>query len=341
MSSIALGVGLTSACTFSCRHCYSGGGENPVEMDRDTLFRFLSVCSVESINLGTGESCLYPGFHDILEELFRLNIPVALTTAGPSIEAMSDEEVRKLHDVDFSLDFPQRELHDSWRAEGAFDMVSRGIDRCRSLGVTASVAMCLMKQNAPRMKDMCSLCSDLGVSLRVNAYKAVKGKEFEPDYDSFWQAIQILFAEAEAVACSEPVVNAALAADHGPGREFSVKGSPCGVSSLRLRPGGEIMPCVYWDHSPVTMEKFLSGEMDLPSGCDLPLPEFCGGCDWFDVCRGGCSGRRLYTGRSQPDIYCFMKEGRFVPQLARKPVLKGDDYIHASYLCTIIAEFGE
>ncbi len=341
MSSIALGVGLTSACTFSCRHCYSGGGENPVEMDRDTLFRFLSVCSVESINLGTGESCLYPGFHDILEELFRLNIPVALTTAGPSIEAMSDEEVGKLHDVDFSLDFPQRELHDSWRAEGAFDMVSRGIDRCRSLGVTASVAMCLMKQNAPRMKDMCSLCSDLGVSLRVNAYKAVKGKEFEPDYDSFWQAIQTLFAEAEAVACSEPVVNAALAADHGPGREFSVKGSPCGVSSLRLKPGGEIMPCVYWDHSPVTMEKFLSGEMDLPSGCDLPVPAFCDGCDWFDVCRGGCSGRRLYTGRSQPDIYCFMKEGRLVPQLARKPVLKGDDYIHASYLCTIIAEFAE
>ncbi len=341
MNSIALGVGLTSACTFSCRHCYSGGGDSPVEMDRDTLFRFLSACSVESINLGTGESCLYPGFHDILDELFRLNIPVALTTAGPSIEAMSDEEVRKLHDVDFSLDFPEREPHDNWRAEGAFDMVCRGIDRCRSLGVTASVAMCLMKQNASRMKDMCSLCGDLGVSLRVNAYKAVKGKEFEPDYDSFWHAMKTLFAEAKAVACSEPVVNAALAAYHRPGAEFPVKGSPCGVSSLRLRPGGEIMPCVYWDHSPVTMEKFLSGEMDLPFGCDLHQPAFCDGCDWFDVCRGGCSGRRLYTGRSQPDIYCFMKEGRRVPQLARKPVLKGDDYIHASYLCTIIAEFGE
>ena len=311
-----------------------------MEMDRDTLFRFLSSCNVESINLGTGESCLYPGFHDILDELFRLNIPVALTTAGPSIEAMSDEEVKKLHDVDFSLDFPQRDLHDSWRAEGACDMVWRGIERCRSLGVTASVAMCLMKQNASHMKQMCSLCRNLGVSLRVNVYKAIKGKEYEPDYDSFWQAIQTLFAEAEAVACSEPVVNAALAAGSGL-KEFSVKGSPCGVSSLRLRPGGEIMPCVYWDHSPVTMEKFLSGEMDLPSGCELPKPELCNGCDWYDVCRGGCSGRRLYTGRSEPDIYCFIKDGRSVPELAQKPTLSGDDYIHASYLCTIIAEFGE
>ena len=340
MSGIALGVGLTSACTFSCKHCYSGGGQNPVEMDRDMLFRFLSSCNVESINLGTGESCLYPGFHNILEEFFRLNIPLALTTAGPSIEAMSDEEVRKLHDVDFSLDFPRRNLHDSWRAEGAYDMVRRGIERCRSLGVTASVAMCLMKQNASWMKEMCLLSRNLGVSLRVNVYKAIKGKEYEPDYDSFWKAIQILYAEAEAIVCSEPVVNAAVVADSG-SKASSMKGSPCGVSSLRLRPGGEIMPCVYWDHSPVTMENFLSGEVDLPSGCDLPQPELCKECDWFDVCRGGCSGRRLYTGRSEPDIYCFMKEGRSVPELAQKPTLAGDDYIHASYLCTIIAEFGE
>ena len=99
------------------------------------------------------------------------------------------------------------------------------------------------------------------------------------------------------------------------------------------------MPCVYWDHSPVTMESFLSGEMSLPSGCEITIPEFCDGCDWFNHCRGGCSGRRLYSGRSEPDIYCFMKDGYVVPELALKPLLSGDSYIHSSYLCTIIAEF--
>ncbi|MEA3265616.1 MAG: radical SAM protein [Candidatus Fermentibacteria bacterium] len=339
MRRIALGVGLTSACTFSCKHCYSGGGNNPVEMDRDTLFRFIASCDVESINLGTGESFLYPDFHGVLKQLFDMKIPVALTTAGPSIEALSDQEVEKLHDVDFSLDFPDREAHDQWRAEGAFDMALRGIERCRSLGVTASVAMCLMKQNAPLMGDMCALCRDLGVSLRVNVYKAVKGKEFEPDYDSFWHAIQVLYDCAEAIVSSEPVVNAALRANGF--KEVSQGGSPCGISSLRLRPGGEIMPCVYWDHSPVTMENFLSGEMSLPSGCDITIPEFCDGCDWFNYCRGGCSGRRLYSGRSEPDIYCFMKDGCAVPELAHKPLLSGDSYIHSSYLCTIIAEFSQ
>lgn len=338
MSGIALGVGLTSACNFSCRHCYSGGGRNPVHIDRDILFRFISACSIESINLGTGEPCLYPGFHSVLDRFFKMGIPVAITTAGPSIEALSDAEIKKLHDVDFSLDFPERELHDRWRAAGAYDMVLRGIERCRYLGVTASVALCLMKQNTSHMAEMCALCRDLDVSLRLNVYKAIGGRDYEPDYHSFWRSVQILFSEAEAIACSEPIVNAALAAGNGL-KEFPVKGSPCGVTSLRLRPGGEIMPCVYWDHSPVTMEKFLSGEMELPSGCFLPRPEFCDGCEWFDICCGGCSGRRLYTGKTEPDIYCFMKEGHSVPQLAQKPALRGDDYIHASYLCTIIAEF--
>jgi len=340
LKKLSLGVGLTSACTFSCRHCYSGGGRHPVEIDRDSLFRFLSTCDVESVNLGTGESCLYPGFHDVLGELFGMKIPVALTTAGPSIACMSDEEILNLHDVDFSLDFPRRELHDRWRAPGAYEMVRKGIDRCRSLQITSSVAMCLMRQNAYYTAEMCALCREIGIPLRVNVYKSVAGREYEPNYDSFWSAMKTLFREASAVACSEPVVNAALAAAGGFDSTIS-HGSPCGVSSLRLKPGGEIMPCVYWDSSPFTIEKFVSGEKGLPDGCSLPLPEFCTDCEWRSVCSGGCSGRRLYTGRTEPDIYCFMKNGHSVPELSLKPVVNGTSYVHASYLCTIIAEFGK
>ena len=337
MRKLALGVGLTSACTFSCKHCYSGGGKNPIEMDRDLLFRFLAECNVDSINLGTGESCLYPAFHNVLHRFFQMGIPVALTTAGPSIQALSDSEIKQLHDVDFSLDFPSRAAHDKWRSPGAFDMVMRGIERCNQLGVTCSIAVCLMKQNANDIADMCDLCRNLGLSLRVNVYKAVNGKEFEPGYDLFWQSIITLFNQAERISCSEPIVNAALKANGA--QTVSSGGSPCGISSLRLRPGGEVMPCVYWDKSPVTMDKYLRGEVDLPTGCEIPLPEFCNGCEWLQQCKGGCSGRRLYSGKSETDIYCFMRDGRSVPKIPDVKMLSGEDYIHSSYLCTIIAEF--
>ena len=335
---IALGVGLTSACSFNCRHCYSGGGADPVEMDTDLLFQFISRLDVDSVNLGTGESHLHPEYHSVIEDLCSMGIPVAITTAGPSVEALSDKELRKLHDVDFSLDFPVGELHDDWRAPGAFDMVIRGIERCRATGVTASVAMCLMAQNAPFMEDMCLLCRDLGVALRINAYKPVHSLEYMPDYDAFWKAVDDLFRLSVRAVSSEPVVNAALAEITGK-RLFPGSGSPCGSRSLRLRPGGGILPCVYWNESSVTMKEWIAGGAVLPGDPHCGVPGFCEDCPVLHICRGGCAGRRLYTGLDLPDAYCFHARGRRVPELTVPEPLMGDGYVHASYLCTMIGEF--
>ena len=337
--SISLGVGLTSDCPFSCRHCYSGAGRDPVHMDPETLFAFIDALDVDSVNLGTGESCLHPGFHSVLQRFHGLGIPVAITTAGPSVAALSDAELAAIHDIDFSLDFPERERHDDWRAPGAFDMVVEGIERCRSVGVTASVAMCLMEQNAAGMAGMCRLCQDLGVSLRVNVYKPLHTSEYQPGYESFWDAVETLFSLSSRAISSEPVVSAALAAAGADGSVIRTGGSPCGKGSLRLRPGGTVLPCVYWDDSPVTMEGFLAGRtVEFPS-CDLPVPDECGECPYLEICAGGCSGRRLYTGTRRADIYCFLQEGRRTPGLTVPEPLAGDSYIHASYLCTMIAEF--
>lgn len=337
--SVALGVGLTSACTFSCRHCYSGGGRDPVQMDIDALFSFISALDVDSVNLGTGESCLHPEFHRVLEEFHERAVPVALTTAGPSVKALSDDELSRMHDIDFSLDFPEAALHDGWRAPGAFDMVMEGLERCRRLGVTSSVAMCLMEQNAACMEDMCSLCSSLGVSLRVNVYKPVSRREYQASYDSFWQAVNVLFRCSSRAVSSEPVVNAALSAVNG-SAVFNMGGSPCGVHSLRIRPDGTILPCVYWDRSPLNMtDHRAGGALAFPS-CDLPVPGECRDCPHLNICHGGCAGRRLYTGSHRPDIYCFLAPGRETPALTTPLPLTADRYIHAAYLCTIIAEFG-
>ncbi len=335
---IALGVGLTSACNFNCRHCYSGGGADPEEMDIDLLFQFIRRLDVDSVNLGTGESSLHPEYHTVIEDLCSMGIPVALTTAGPSLEALSDDELRKLHDVDFSLDFPVGNLHDEWRAPGAFRMVTNGIERCRRNGVTASVAMCLMGQNAPFMEGMCLLCRDLGVSLRINAYKPVHSFEYMPDYDVFWKAVDDFFRLSTRAVSSEPVVNAALAEITGK-RLFPGAGSPCGSHSLRLRPGGGILPCVYWNQSKVTMENWIAGSGSLPGEPLCGIPVLCEGCPVLDTCRGGCAGRRLYTGKDLPDAYCFRTPGRSVPDITVPEPLEGNDYVHASYLCTMIGEF--
>lgn len=334
----SIGVGLTSACPFSCSHCYSGAGRNPVDLDPARLFRFIERFPVSAINLGTGESCMHPAFPSVVKDIIDRGIPLALTTAGPSLEALPDSTLERLHDVDLSLDFPVAALHDATRGPGAFDMVQWGVRRCRDLGVTVSLAMCLMKGNAEHMAGMCGLAGELGVPLRVNVYKPVFGSDPKPSFREFWKAVSVLFRETRVVSCSEPVVNAALAYH---GKPCSSAGSPCGIHGFRISPSGEVLPCVYWGSTGISMEQVIA-EPGLLGSCGelchgAAVPAECSGCPWVGVCAGGCAGRRFYTGFGDPDEYCFHLRGVSPPEL--EPAHgNGEGFIHAGYLCTMIGQ---
>lgn len=332
----SIGVGLTSACPFSCTHCYSGAGRNPVDLDPSRLFRFMDSFPVSAINLGTGESCMHPQFLPVVNEILDRGVPLALTTAGPSLSALPDSTLVRLHDVDLSLDYPVAALHDAVRAPGAFDIVLGGVRRCRELGVTVSLAMCLMKSNSEHMEGMCRLARELGVSLRVNVYKPVFSDDPKPSFGVFWNAISAFFRETAAVSCSEPVVNAALAYHGNP---CPSAGSPCGIHGFRISPAGEVLPCVYWGSTGISMERIIA-EPELLEVCGATchgaaLPAECEDCPWRSVCVGGCAGRRYYTGLSGPDEYCFHLRGVRPPEL--EPASgSSEGYIHAGYLCTMI-----
>ncbi len=189
------------------------------------------------------------------------------------------------------------------------------------------------------MEAMCRLCDSLGVSLRVNVYKAVSTREYEPEYHTFWRAVDTLFAMSSSAVSSEPVVNAALAEITG-GKPFPGEGSPCGTHSLRLRPGGEVLPCVYWDRSGVTMTDSLRGGLNCLQAAvwNLPLNA------WTAHGSTSVPGAVPEEGSTQEGISltstAFGPEaGMNPPELTVPRVLQGDAYIHASYLCTMIGEF--
>ena len=289
-----------------------------------------------AVNLGTGESCMHPRFLPVVNEILDRGVALALTTAGPSLSALPDRILERLHDVDLSLDYPVAELHDAVRAPGAFDMVLEGIRRCRELGVTVSLAMCLMKSNAEHIEEMCRLARGLGVSLRVNVYKPVFSDDPKPSFSTFWNAVSTLFRETGVISCSEPVVSAALAYHDNPS---SSAGSPCGIHGFRVSPSGEVLPCVYWGPTGISMERIIDepGLLEVCGGmCHAAaLPDECSDCPWKGVCAGGCAGRRYYTGLSGPDEYCFHLRGFSPPEL-KLASGTGEGFVHAGYLCTMI-----
>lgn len=332
MNQLILGVGLTGACNYNCGHCYSKAERSEV-LPIETLERFLAKGIVRSVNLGTGESCLHPDFERILCAIEERGIPVGLTTNGTSVIRLSRRALERLNDVDFSLDFPTRELHDAHRQSGAFQNVLEGIRRCQEAGVECSIAMCLSKKNKDYLWEMLQLCDRLCLNLRVNIYKGCDAA-YVMEPDEFWTAMDQLLGHSFLISCGEPTVVPLL------GRRSLSQASSEGLP-VRLRPDGRLLPCVYWEGSGVPVEQYLDwdGEDILRSLTALlgqerkHIPAGCAGCSALPLCGGGCSCRRQYTGLDARDPYCMYETD---PPELDVQFIEGGELVHANYLCTTI-----
>jgi len=334
MTQYSIGMGITNECNYSCKHCYSRPKDGKFSrLSFDMIKRLCKSLDVYSINFGTGESILHPDFKKIIKFLHDNKIKISLTTNGLSVSKLSDGELKFFNDIDFSLDFPMNNVHDLFRGKGAFESVMAGIDRCKALGVECSIVVAVMKTNYRYIPELLLIAAEKGVNLRVNIYKPKNEKSLKLSYREFWTAIKLLFDNSKIISCSEPIVNALIK------HKVCGGGSPCGKKSLRVRPDGGIVPCVYWDEYDLTLEDLKKRDSSLRKSRMFDkartVPEECRDCELFEYCKGGCSARRLYNNINKKDEYCFISR--------KKPELnvewaKKKDLVHSSYLCTIIVE---
>jgi MoaA/NifB/PqqE/SkfB family radical SAM enzyme len=196
-----------------------------------------------------------------------------------------------------SIDFSTQEEQDLFRGRGNWRDVHAAMERCRSMGIEVSILATLMSNNYDQMDGLACLARSLGTNLRVNAYQPVQTSNFTLSYEQFWEGYRRLFASAQLVSCSEPVVRAVL----GQTPVFS----PCGSHSIRFTPQGRVIPCVYWPGGDLTIEDVPRlGEriLDTPAFQDARrVPPSAADCP----CQGGCASRRALTGDlDQHDTYC-------------------------------------
>src|SRR5713101_10144050 len=130
----SVGIGLTNECNLRCPHCY----RPDVVVSRLTVADVKRVCEsipTRSMNLGVGENGLHTEYRAILDYLWAQGIRTSITSNGLSIQALTDEAVKRFHSVEFSLDFPNEPEHDAFRGRGNWSTVMGGLDRCARLGV--------------------------------------------------------------------------------------------------------------------------------------------------------------------------------------------------------------
>ncbi len=334
-ASISLGIGLTNACNLQCAHCYRPQGPPDFLGVRDVL-ACLDRFDVHSVNLGTGENILNPELPAVLDALAERGVRTSLTSNGTTLLELDEARLRRLHDVEVSMDFDERGPMDAFRGDGAFDRAVRAIERVRGLGLRVTVIAVLMNVNYDRLGRLARLARSWGAALRVNAYQPVHTRRFMPSWSQFWDGYRALFDEAAVTTCTEHVVAAALDVPlAGDG-----DGGGCARRSVRLTPTGELLPCVYWPRS--------AGRLaDVPPGAGGALfesaefvaarsaPAACRTCELWSRCRGGCPSRRALLGRpGDPDPYCPLAGPSPVRLHAR--VGAPDGLLHGANVCTTI-----
>jgi radical SAM protein with 4Fe4S-binding SPASM domain len=332
---LSVGLGTTLRCNLQCKHCYSRGF-NAADLslvDLEPLFRL----PVSSINFGTGENGLNPHFEEILDTALQEDINVSITSNGYTVNKLSVERLAALHDLDISLDFADREKFDAFRGNGAWESAIAALEKSLAAGVETSLVMCLMNINQDEIVPILKICKSYDISLRINIYKPIWTKKFSLSYVEFWNAIRVLLDNARLVSCSEPVVNAMLNLP-------SVEGSPCGKTSIRIRPDKSVTPCVYWPTSDLTLREFYVNPHIIKHSQAFKsisyLPEICKTCEYQEICGGGCAARRKLEGDlTQPDPYCPIVQGEHIDLSYQRDTDRlPEDYVHSSYLCTFIVK---
>ena len=312
----SVGVGLTNECNLRCAHCY----RPDMVVDRLSLQDLKGVCDaipVKSMNLGVGENGLHPEYGAILDHLREQGIKTSITSNGLSIQALSDEGVKRFHSVELSLDFPTEAEHDAFRGRGNWRTVMAVLERCAGLGVPVTVTAVMMRINYDRMADLARVAAACDANLRVNIYQPSKTDRFTLSYEQVWEGFRRLLGGARLVATTEPVLAAVLGLPDftGPG---------CGRTTVRVAPDGRILPCTYWPGSRLTVADLRAHGESIVEATEFrqarEVPTACDGCP----CLGGCAGRRALAGRlSDSDPYCpFARRDRIV--LDWEPASKED-----------------
>ncbi len=304
MMRFSVGLGLTNACNLSCAHCYRDTGP-PQYLTLADVRRVCESLPVRAANLGTGENGLHPEFQAIVAYLRERDVATSITSNGYTLSIVDDDQLRAFHDVEVSIDFPTEAEQDAFRGPGNWRLVLEQLDRCRRLGVTATVIAVMMRTNYDRLAEVARVAAEHGAYFRVNVYQPVRADAFTLSYEQYWEGFRGLFAATRIVSCSEPLVNALLGLGGGCG---------CGRSTVRVTPRAEVLPCVYWPKRALTLADLERAGAEIPRSAAfeevLTVPAACRACAYVATCGGGCASRRALRGRlDEPDEYCPVVRG--------------------------------
>lgn len=244
----------TYRCNFNCSHCYSRADRYPQEADASAYRDFcrqLIEAGVFRVALGGGEVLLREDHLETIQSLSSAGVEVMLTTNGWDLPASSASAMASagLSALYVSLDGPNAESHDRVRRQpGSFDRALKTARLSSELGLCTKLSVVLSRANFKQLDDI------LGVARSVPGLKEVNFKRFRPSGNGLINRVIFELHDTDILEI-ERVLHQSIAfqpfhisLNFGPEPGEFDSGCSCGVTSLALRPNGDVGLCSYSEH---------------------------------------------------------------------------------------------
>jgi len=325
--SFALGIEVTRACNFKCRHCFvNAGRRRQREMTTaqlHVLLRQAATVGVDSIGWSGGEPLLHPDLVELTGFATRLGMRTGLATNGylatpTKLAALKQAGLRV---VQVSVDGPDAARAARYR-RGPRRAFERSLDAIRNsvaAGLQTYLCALLAPDTMAEVDDMIELGRSLGAAgLRYTMWAPV-GRAAGQGYDEpAWAAApwRPFFTRLGVLQGSRTPFKVMVDCPTGPLPGTRRYVCTAGHGTSYVTADGNLYPCTALLFPAYRVGNVLEQPYGLLvndgrmlkvqreiAGSAVQSP--CAGCGLLEQCRGGCPGRtyaargRLQRGRSR------------------------------------------
>lgn len=363
-----IGWTLGNSCPCKCAHCYSmqvrKKGKNLNKKIVDRIIEQVKSIGAETINLGGNEPLYTNGLNPkksllpyIIDCATNNNLAIGITSAGPSIVGLEEfypEYLKKINDIDVSIDSPIKFEHDQNRGAKVFDLAIKSLEICNKYDIPHTIVMCAMKWNftLDRIKKLLELSKKYNANIRINMLKPTELKHLDmmPTKHQIEEGYNYLIKNCYTINISDPILSAEFS-------DSNASGCYCGINSLRINsitPDGKVSvsPCVYMHHfkvgniliddlSEIVKKKEFIAFVERKN--KFHQIKECQGCKKLEICRGGCAAAAYWyhfyktkeKSMYEKDPYCFFENGK---SNIKTEYMHFQNLVHENYLCTWIGK---
>jgi len=317
----------TNRCNMACASCYTGAtpSGDPQELSgtewRQAL-KTLADMGVFHVALGGGESLLRPDLLELAAYARIQGLVPNLTTNGHELTLDLARRCRIFGQVNVSLDGTEADYAVNRRG-GNFTSALNGLKLLKKAGVRCGINMVVSRRSFERMEDIVKLARSLKLH-DVEFLRYKPGGRAAALYEDF------RLEDAQARAFYPKLLELSkkyhlpLKADcsfvpfiawHRPERDvmefYGVLGCEGGNHLVGVRSDGALSACSFvedkaCDAAELATQWNVNKQFEAYRNWCEEAPEPCSGCEYLQICRGGCHAVTAYYHGDirQPDPEC-------------------------------------